>query len=561
MLLSDLALQQNLHHALESLQFLEATPVQAEVIPVALEGKDLLVSAETGSGKTAAFLLPILQRMLVSKTPASGTRALILVPTRELARQINKQCRDFVRYTGLKVGVITGGDEFKFQKALFRKNPEIMIATPGRLLEHMDRGHVDVKQLEVLVLDEADRMLDMGFSEDVLDIVSRCNKQRQSMLFSATLSPKLLGGVAGEVLQDPTKIMLNSVQDQHENIRQEIVLSDSLEHKEKQLVWLIKHETFARGLIFTNTRNRADKLGGMLRGGDRRVGVLHGDMDQTQRNYVLQQMRNSRIDILIATDLAARGLDVKNIELVINFDMARSGDDYIHRIGRTGRAGTKGLAISLISAYEWNRMVNIERYLRHDFERRDTPALQGKFKGPDKLKKSGKTIGTKKDKKDKNKKEDINKDEPKQRHRDKKNVGKRRTPTDPTLRDAAREVEREAKAKAKAKARKAEMDEEFDDWDDDDIVEESVVWSMEKSVDKPVENKSDPRTESRPDRKPEKRTEKRAEKRTEKRTEHRSENRGEKRTENPAKNNVWGSAAGRSTRDGHAAFKKKPKKD
>ncbi|MBL4583738.1 MAG: DEAD/DEAH box helicase [Pseudomonadales bacterium] len=506
-----------MHHALESLQFLEATPVQAEVIPIALEGKDVLVSAETGSGKTAAFLLPILQRMLVSTNPASGTRALILVPTRELARQINKQCRDFVRYTPIKVGVITGGDEFKYQKALFRKNPEILIATPGRLHEHMDRGHADFTQLEVLVLDEADRMLDMGFSEEVLDIVSRCNKQRQSMLFSATLSEKLLGGVAGEVLNDPTTITLNSVQDQHENIRQEIVLSDSLEHKESQLGWLIKNETFVRALVFTNTRNRADKLGGMLRGGERRVGILHGDMDQTQRNYVLQQMRNSRIDILIATDLAARGLDVKNIDLVVNFDMARSGDDYIHRIGRTGRAGAKGLTISLISAYEWNRMINIERYLRHTFERRDTAELKGKFKGPEKLKNSGKTVGTKKDKK---KEDKVAKDEPKQRHRDKKNVGKRRTPTDPTLRDAAREVEREAKAKEKLRVQRAEQA-EFDEWDDDDIVEGATERSAERL----------------------------------------GENTTEKTETKPAKKSVWGDRSDKPKRDGYAAFKKKPRKD
>ena len=503
MLLSDFPLQPNLHKALEALEFVEATPVQTEVIPVALEGKDLLVSAETGSGKTAAFMLPMLQRLLVSETPAKGTRALILVPTRELARQINKQCRDMVRFTSMRVGIITGGDEFKYQKALFRKNPEILIATPGRLIEHMDRGHADFKELEVLVLDEADRMLDMGFSEDVLNIVSRCNQQRQSMLFSATLSQKLMGGVASQVLQDPTTITLNSVRDQHENIEQQIVLSDSLEHKEKQVAWLLKHETYVRALVFTNTRDRADKLGAMLRNSDRRVGILHGDMEQSQRNYVLQQMRNNRVEVLIATDLAARGLDVKSIDLVINFDMARSGDDYIHRIGRTGRAGEKGVAISLISAYEWDRMINIERYLRHQFERRETSALMGKFKGPDKTKKSGKTIGTKKKKEEEKEKFE----QPKQRQRDKKNIGKRRKPTDPTLRDAAREVEREAKAKAKLKAKKAEEAEEaeFDDWDDDDIAEE-------------------------PEQK-------------------------------PVKNSVWGARSDRPKRDGHAPFRKKPEKD
>ena len=421
---SDLALHERLQKALSELGFDKATPVQEETIPRALESRDLLVNAETGSGKTAAFLLPMLHHMQNNPAPKSSTRGLILVPTRELARQVLQECESLAKFTYLKVGLITGGDDFRHQVNTLRKNPEILIATPGRLLEQMENSNTDFSDLEFLILDEADRMLDFGFSADMVKIASECRQERQTMLFSATLKQKGMYELIQLVLNDPESITLSTARDKHENIHQQIMLADDVKHKEKLLEWLLKNESFEKALVFSNTRDNADRLCAFLRYHDLRVGVLHGEMDHKDRKKTMTMLQEGHINILVATDVAARGLDVKGIELVINFDMARSGDDYVHRIGRTGRAGEKGLAISLISSSEWNLMSSIERYLKTRFEKRSIKELKGTWKGPKKLKASGKAAGTKKKKAKTKGKEEVGK----QRHRDKKNVGKRRAP-------------------------------------------------------------------------------------------------------------------------------------
>ena len=424
MLFSDLALHERLHKALNELGFDKATPVQEKTIPRALEQRDLLVNAETGSGKTAAFLLPILNHMQNNPAPRSSTRGLILVPTRELARQVLQQCEVLARFTYLKAAVITGGDSFRHQVNDLRKNPEILIATPGRLLEHMENSNTDFSDLEYLVLDEADRMLDFGFSADMVKIASECRPERQTMLFSATLKQKGMHELIQLVLKDPESITLSTARDKHENIHQQIMLADDAKHKEKLLEWLLKNESLEKALVFANTRDNADRLCAFLRYHDLKVGVLHGEMDHKDRKKTMTMLQEGHINILVATDVAARGLDVKGIGLVINFDMARSGDDYVHRIGRTGRAGEKGLAISLISSTEWNLMSSIERYLKTRFEKRSINELRGTWKGPKKLKASGKAAGSKKKKVTAKGKKDTGK----QRHRDRKNVGKRRAP-------------------------------------------------------------------------------------------------------------------------------------
>lgn len=439
---TDFPLNKQLFKALNKLGLEKPTPVQEQTIPQALAGKDLLVSAETGSGKTAAFLLPTLTQLLAEDAPNSGTRALILVPTRELARQIFKNCKDLSVFTRLQAGMIMGGQEFKFQKALLRKNPEIIIATPGRLVEHMAQENVDLQDLEVLILDEADRMLDMGLSEDVLKIANACNPQRQTMLFSATLSHKGVLKVAEDVLTKPQTLTLSRPQDKHASITQQVVLADDPAHKERLTNWLLANETYAKALIFTNTKVQAEKLNGLLRYHNHPVGLLHGDMTQDERNHVMTQLRQGRIKVLVATDVAARGLDIRGIDLVVNFDMARNGDDYIHRIGRTGRAGETGLAITYIAAPDWNLMTGVERYLQVSFERRVIKGLEAKFKGPKKVKSSGKIAGTKKRKdgdkqgasgKKKTTSANAKKDngKTKQRLRDRKNIGKRRQPSAP----------------------------------------------------------------------------------------------------------------------------------
>nr|WP_082117178.1 DEAD/DEAH box helicase [Sedimenticola thiotaurini] len=427
-LLSSFPLHPRLLQTLDDLGLNQATPIQQQAIPVALERQDLIASAETGSGKTFAFLLPTLHHLLNTSAPESGTRVLILVPTRELGHQILKQGQKLIKGTRLQIGLITGGESFKYQRALFRKNPEMIVATPGRLLEHLEQGTPDFRDLEVLILDEADRMLDMGFSEDVLNITSQCNPARQTLLFSATLSHRGLKAITDTLLRDPVSISLNTVRDRHQNITQQIIPSDDKLHKQRQLAWLLLHETFDKALVFTNTRLQADALGPELRKQGVRAGVLHGDMGQDERNQIMALLRQGTIKVLVATDVAARGLDIKGVDLVINFDMARSGKDYVHRIGRTGRAGQPGLAISLVSHQEWNLMSGIERYLKHEFERRLIKEIAGKYRGPKRLKTSGKAAGgKKKTATDKPAKSGARK--PKQRLRDRKNIGKRRKPS------------------------------------------------------------------------------------------------------------------------------------
>ncbi|MCW9050801.1 MAG: DEAD/DEAH box helicase [Motiliproteus sp.] len=427
---TDLNLNDRLHKALDKLEYEMPTPVQAEAIPHTLAGKDLMVNAETGSGKTAAFLLPILQKLVTNQAPNSATRALILLPTRELARQVLKHCNDLMAFTHIKAVVITGGAEFKYQQAMLRKNPEIIIATPGRLVEHLTRNSIDLSDLEILVLDEADRMLDLGFSEDVLRIASASPEQRQTLLYSATLNHKGVRQVASEVLSEPMNLTLNRVQDGHDSIRQQVVLADDIKHKQRLLVRLLEQENAEKTLVFCNTRDQASRLAAVLKYHGLRAAVLHGEMEQDERNRVMDLMRRGQLEVLVATDVAARGLDVKGIELVVNFDMPRSGDDHVHRVGRTGRAGVDGTAISLIKSNEWNLMASIERYLKISFERRLVKGLEGKYKGPKKLKSSGKAASDRKrsesSRKNSSKKDG---DKTKQRHRDRKSVGKRRAPS------------------------------------------------------------------------------------------------------------------------------------
>lgn len=425
MTFAQLPLDSRLHKALDTLGLHRPTAVQLEAVPAALAGRDLLVSAATGSGKTAAYLLPVLQRLLDHAAPPGGTRALVLSPTRELARQVLKQARQLSAFTSLQCNVIAGGADFKYQRALLRKDPELLVATPGRLLEHIQRHSADLGGLEVLVIDEADRMLDMGFAEAVLAIVQASATQRQTLLFSATLAGGKIARIAASVLRNPSAIELNSARDRHADIRQQVLLADNRRHKDQVLNWLLSHEQFDKALVFTNTKTQASRLRGLLAYHRHRIGALHGDMPQEERNRVMDRFRRGHIDVLVATDIAARGLDIKGVDLVINYDMARSGDDYIHRIGRTGRAGDKGLAISLVQAGEWNLKAMIERYLRQTFEPREIAALKASYRGPKKLKTSGKSAAS--GKRPQQRKAAVTKS--KQRHRDRKNIGKRRAPS------------------------------------------------------------------------------------------------------------------------------------
>ncbi len=382
--------------ALEALSFKTPTPVQLQAIPAALTGKDIMVCAQTGSGKTAAFILPILNQLLNNKAPNTGTRVLVLAPTRELARQLFKQCESLAKFCDITAGLITGGESFKFQAATFRKNPEIIISTPGRLIDHLGRKPNLMNDVEFLVLDEADRMLDMGFAEDVVEIANHCRDQHQTMLFSATMNQKGIRHVIKQVLSEPIVITVDAIKGEHGNIKQQMMLADDDQHKDRLLTWMLANETYRQCIIFSNTKIKTDELYRFLNYHKHKVGVLHGDMTQDERNHIMSRMQQGHIKVLVATDVASRGLDVKDIDLVVNFDLPRSGDDYVHRIGRTGRAGESGLAVSLVDHSEWNLKSSIERYLQIKLEVRQVKALLGKYKGPKKLKSNGKPVGKKK---------------------------------------------------------------------------------------------------------------------------------------------------------------------
>lgn len=424
---TDIQLNERLQKALDAQGITAPTKVQEATIAPALSGKDLMISAITGSGKTYAFLLPILQRFIDTPAPRSGARALILVPTRELAEQVSKSCDQLAAFTHIKSFSVFGGVGYKEQAARLRKNPEILVATPGRLIEHLERNSVDLSDLEVLVLDEADRMLDMGFSEDVLKIAAACRSERQTLLFSATLDTGDIGHLTKQVMNNPQSLLLSDARTQVSGITQQVILADDLKHKERLLHKLLTDTPFDRALIFTNTRTAADQLSHLLRYHKHRTAALHGDMDQPQRRLVLQRFRDKSVSVLVATDVAARGLDITGVDLVVNFMMARSGDDYVHRIGRTGRAGHQGTAVSFVSAAEWNLMCSIERYIRVKFERRELSGLEGSFKGPARTKSSGKSVGKKK--RDDPKKPEADKPKVKNRLRDQKAIGKRRQPS------------------------------------------------------------------------------------------------------------------------------------
>lgn len=411
--------------ATEALKWSAPTEVQQNSIPSALAGKDLLVSAETGSGKTGAYLIPTLHKILSEGKPKSGTRLLVLVPTRELAMQVKKDCEALTQFSGVKSMIVRGGQEFQYQASLLRRNPEIVIATPGRLTEHLEKKTAFLEDVEFLVLDECDRMLDMGFREEVLNIAKHCTADHQSLLLSATLKHKGVAKVADDILTEPEFIKLKP-EILQENIKQQIIYTDGPAHKSKLVQHLLTNEDFEKAIVFTKTRALAEELGNKLRYHQLRVATLHGEIEQDQRNKVMAKFREGVVDVIVATDLAARGLDVEGVDLVVNFDMAQSGDEHVHRVGRTGRAGQSGLAISLIAAHDYNLMSSIERYLKIHFERRVVDSLKAKYTGPEKVKANGKAAGSKKKKASKSAKNAKDVKKVKKRHN--KDVGKRRTP-------------------------------------------------------------------------------------------------------------------------------------
>lgn len=339
------------------------TPIQEQSIPLVMAGHDLIATAQTGTGKTACFVLPALERLLVkSALPGKGPRILVLTPTRELAAQVMEAARGYGRGIRPRCGTLLGGMPYREQLRLLSAPVDIIVATPGRLVDHIDRGSIRLDRLELLVLDEADRMLDMGFSEDINKIVSRTPSERQTVMFTATMGGEI-ATLAESMLREPKRVQLAVSTSSHALIEQRLHVADNLNHKKELLNHLAASAELTRAIIFSATKRDADELSRELSRNGFPAAALHGDMTQMARNKTIDRMRRGGIRLLVATDVAARGLDVNGISHVINFDLPRFAEDYVHRIGRTGRAGATGIAISFASAADRNYLERIERFI------------------------------------------------------------------------------------------------------------------------------------------------------------------------------------------------------
>jgi superfamily II DNA/RNA helicase len=359
---TSLGLDSSLLTNLTRLGYVEPTPVQREAIPAALAGGDLLVSSQTGSGKTAAFVLPGLQRLrTASSLPGKGPRMLVLTPTRELAMQVQKATHGYCSGQNLKTACLVGGVPFGQQLAQVKKPVDIVIATPGRLLDHMNRRSVDLARVELLVLDEADRMLDMGFQEEIDSIVVRVPKDRQTLLFSATLAG-VVGRLAERVTRNPKRVEIARAAEVKLDITQHALIADDAAHKGRMLDALLREVEVEQALVFTAMKRTAAELTLSLVEKGFPAGALHGDMQQKERTRTLNRMRDGSVKVLVATDVAARGIDVPGINLVVNYDAPRQAEDYVHRIGRTGRAGRAGIAVTFLGQADRHLVRQIERF-------------------------------------------------------------------------------------------------------------------------------------------------------------------------------------------------------
>jgi superfamily II DNA/RNA helicase len=346
--------------------YTEPTAVQKEAIPVAIAGNDMMVSAPTGTGKTAAFVLPALQRLLAAPAkPGRGPRVLVLTPTRELALQVTDAVSKYSRgMRQVRTGTILGGMPYPKQRKLLDSPLDILVATPGRLIDFMEQGKVDFSRLDMLILDEADRMLDMGFIKPVEMIAAATPATRQTLLFSATLDGGI-GQLGKRLLKSPKLIEVATQKARHENIEQRLHYVDDGSHKSRLLDHFLRDVAVDQAIVFTATKRGADRLASKLYEDGHAAAALHGDMNQSQRNRTLAKMRSGNVRVLVATDVAARGIDVKTISHVINYDLPKVAEDYVHRIGRTGRAGANGIAISFAAPDDGWQVRQIERYTGH----------------------------------------------------------------------------------------------------------------------------------------------------------------------------------------------------
>ncbi len=368
---SQLSLAPSLAKAVAEMGYENMTPIQAQAIPVVLTGKDVMGAAQTGTGKTAAFSLPLLQRLLKHENPSTSparhpVRALVLLPTRELADQVAQQIKLYAKYTQLRSTVVFGGMDMKPQTAELKKGVEVLVATPGRLLDHIEAKNVVLNQVEYVVLDEADRMLDIGFLPDLQRILSYLPKTRTTLLFSATFSPEIKR-LAGSYLQDPVTIEVARPNETASTVEQRFFAASD-DDKRRVIRKVLNDRGLQQAFIFTNSKLGCARLARTLERDGFKTGALHGDKSQDERLKALDAFKKGEVHLLVCTDVAARGLDIKDVPAVFNFDVPFNAEDYVHRIGRTGRAGASGLAVTLVAPSDNRLVTDIEKLIKKKIE-------------------------------------------------------------------------------------------------------------------------------------------------------------------------------------------------
>ena len=373
----ELDLEDEILDGLEDMNFHEMTPVQEHTIPVILEGRDIIGCAQTGTGKTAAYTLPLLNKLLVGGNPDNVVKSVIIVPTRELAQQIDQQFQGFSYYLPVSTTVVYGGGDGKgwdVQKRGMLMGSDVVIATPGRMIAHLQNSGVDLSHVEYLILDEADRMLDMGFSDDIMKIVSYMPKERQTIMFSATLPPKIRE-LAKTILRNPAEVNI-AISKPNEAIDQSAYIC-----YESQKLGIIREmfaePTESKTIIFSSSKLKVKELAHTLKRMKLNVAAMHSDLEQAQREEVMLNFKNNKVNILVATDIVARGIDIEDIGLVINYDVPRDPEDYIHRIGRTARAAATGSAVTFVCEEEQGKFRAIEKFIEKDIRKAELPAVVG----------------------------------------------------------------------------------------------------------------------------------------------------------------------------------------
>ncbi len=363
--------------AIATMHFTECTPVQEQTIPVALEGRDIMAVAQTGTGKTAAYLLPVIDRLTSGNYPTDHINCVIMVPTHELAQQIDRQMEGFSYFlpvTSLAIHGGSDGKEFSRQQNGLKQGVDVVIATPGRLRAHLQMGYVDLSHVSWFILDEADRMLDMGFYGDIMQIVKQLPERRQTMMFSATM-PDKIQTLAKTILNDPAEVKI-AISRPTEKIAQSAFICYETQ-KNAILLELFKSGYNKRVIVFAASKIKVKELARELRRAHWHAGEMHSDLDQVQRENVMTDFRAGRIDILVATDIVARGIDIDDITMVVNYDVPREAEDYVHRIGRTARAGTEGKAVTLVSERDQPKFRFIENFLGYDVLKESIPESLG----------------------------------------------------------------------------------------------------------------------------------------------------------------------------------------